>query len=260
VRDDVDRAPVVAALRRAGCVFAEDEAELLIAAAADDGQLADMMARRATGVPVEHIVGWAAFCGLRVAVDPGVFVPRRRTEVLAELAATSARPGATVVDLCCGSGAIGLVVASRVTGVHLVASDIDPAAVACARRNLDGVGATVVCGDLFAAVPGELTGSVDILLTNVPYVPSRAIEYLPAEAREYEPREALDGGGDGLDVLRRVAAAAPSWLAVGGRLYLEASLDQADEACAVLVRAGLRPEVVVDDELDVAVVMGARTA
>ena len=260
MHDQVNRAAVVAALRQAGCVFAEDEAELLIAAAADDAQLTDMVARRATGVPIEHIVGWAQFCGLRVAVDPGVFVPRRRTEVLAELAATNVRPGATVVDLCCGSGAIGLVVASRVGGVRLVASDIDPVAVACARRNLAPFGATVVCGDLFEAVPGELTGAVDILLTNVPYVPSHAIEHLPAEAREHEPRSALDGGDDGLDVLRRVAVRAQAWLAPGGRLYVETSLDQADEASAVMARAGLRPEVVVDDELDVAVVMGAHTA
>src|SRR5512138_441534 len=126
-----------------------------------------MVARRSTGVPIEHIVGWAEFCGLRVAVDPGVFVPRRRTEVLAELAATSARPGSTVVDLCCGTGAIGLVVASRVSGVRLIASDIEPAAVACARRNLARFGATVVRGDLFDAVPDELIGAVDILLTNV---------------------------------------------------------------------------------------------
>jgi release factor glutamine methyltransferase len=259
VDEGVDRTAVIAALRAAGCVFAEDEAELLIAAAADAGQLADMVARRSTGVPVEHIVGWAEFCGLRVAVDPGVFVPRRRTEVLAELAATGARPGSAVVDLCCGTGAIGLVVASRVSGVRLIASDIEPAAVACARRNLARFDATVVRGDLFDAVPDELIGAVDILLTNVPYVPSRAIEYLPAEAREHEPRSALDGGGDGLDVLRRVAAQAPIWLAAQGRLYVEVSLDQAEEAGAVMARAGLRPEVVVDDELDVAVVMGART-
>jgi release factor glutamine methyltransferase len=238
-------------------VFAEDEAELLIAAAADSAELEGMVAQRVTGVPIEYIVGWAEFCGLRVEVDPGVFVPRHRTEVLARLAVRRTRPGATVVDLCCGSGAIGLVVASRVDAVRLAASDVDPVAVACARRNLAHLAATVVCGDLFDALPRDLMGAVDTLLTNVPYVPSDAVAYLPAEAREHEPRPALDGGDDGLDVLRRVAERAPVWLSVGGLLFVETSHDQADTAAAVLRRAGLRPEVVLDDERDVAVVIGA---
>lgn len=248
----------MAALRAAGCVFAEDEAELLMAATDDPARLEAMVSRRASGVPIEYVVGWAGFGGLRVEVDPGVFVPRYRTEVLAELAVGRTRPGAVVVDLCCGSGAIGLVVASRVAGVRLVASDVDPVAVACARRNLAHVAATVVCGDLFDALPRDLVGAVDILLTNVPYVPSGAVAYLPAEAREHEPLSALDGGGDGLDVLRRVAAQAGSWLTVGGLLFVETSHDQADVAASVLRQSGLRSEVVVDDERDVAVVIGAR--
>jgi release factor glutamine methyltransferase len=250
---------VVAALRAAGCVFAEDEAAMLIGTARDEDELAAMVRERATGVPIEHVVGWADFCGVRVAVDPGVFVPRVRTQVLAEQAAAATRPGATVVDLCCGSGAIGLVVAMRVSDVRLYASDVEPAAVTCARRNLAPLkDATVVQGDLFEALPRDLLGTVDVLLSNVPYVPSPAIEYLPAEAREYEPRTALDGGADGLDVLRRVAAEAPRWLAPHGRLFVESSLDQAEIALAIMASVGLRPELFVDDEVEVAVVTGHR--
>jgi release factor glutamine methyltransferase len=259
MREGVDRPAVIAALRAAGCVFAEDEAEMLISAATDRAGLDAMVARRAAGEPIEYVVGWAEFCGRRVLVEPGVFVPRVRTEVLAGqavLAAAQGMGGVGVVDLCCGSGAIGLVVASSVRGVRLVASDVDPVAVACARRNLRPYTDEVFAGDLFAPLPADLRGFVDVLVTNVPYVPSRAIALLPSEAREHEPRTALDGGPDGLDVLRRIAHEAPRWLATGGRLLMEASAEQADEACAVLERVGLRPEVVVDDEHEVAVVSG----
>jgi release factor glutamine methyltransferase len=232
---------------------------MLIGSARDDADLADMVARRATGVPIEHVVGWAEFCGVRVAVDPGVFVPRVRTAALAAQAVAVAHPGNVVVDLCCGSGAIGLVVATRVPEVRLVASDIDAVAVECARRNLAQLKhASVVRGDLFDALPTDLVGRVDLLLSNVPYVPSPAIEYLPTEAREHEPRTALDGGDDGLDVVRRVATEAPRWLAPHGRLFVESSLDQADTALAIMRSAGLVPEVFVDDEFEVAVVMGHR--
>ena len=170
------------------------------------------MLRRCAGEPLEHVVGWASFCGRRVELDPGVFVPRRRTELLARLAIVHARaiadahaaaPRALVVDLCCGSGAVGLVVAEAVPGVELHAADLDPRAVRCARRNLAGVG-EVHHGDLFAPLPTALRGRVDVLIANVPYVPTSAVALLPREAREHEPRSALDGGGDGLDVLRRV--------------------------------------------------------
>src|SRR3954454_10326349 len=100
-------ADIVSTLRAAGCVFAEDEARLLAEAARDPVELADMVARRAAGVPLEHVLGWASLCGLRVAVDPGVFVPRRRTELLASQAIELAPRGAVVVDLCCGSGGGG---------------------------------------------------------------------------------------------------------------------------------------------------------
>jgi release factor glutamine methyltransferase len=225
-------------------VFAEEEAGLLIEAAGTPAELERLLTRRTSGEPLEHVLGWAEFCGLRVAVDPGVFVPRRRTEVLVEQAAALVTDGPLVVDLCCGSGALGLALASRVDGVELHAADVDPAAVACARRNLGRVGGHVHRGDLFDALPPALRGRVDVLLANVPYVPSDEVALMPAEARLHEHRAALDGGPDGLDVLRRVALAAPTWLAAGGHLLTETSERQAAVAAAVLEESGLRARVV----------------
>lgn len=169
---------IVTRLRAAGCVFAEDEAELLISTAATPAELAVMVDRRIAGLPLEHVLGWAEFCGLRVFVDPGVFVPRRRTEFLAGQAVALARPGAVVVDLCCGSGALGAAVAATVERVELYAADIDPAAVRCARRNIAAVG-RVYEGDLYEPLPASLRGRIDVLVANAPYVPTDEIQLLP---------------------------------------------------------------------------------
>jgi release factor glutamine methyltransferase len=238
-----------ARLRAAGCVFAEEEARLLISAASSPACLDTLVVRRVAGEPLEHVAGWADFCGLRIAVDPGVFVPRRRTEFLVRQAAHLAREagaGATgeppvVVDLCCGCGAIGFALAAALGGGRLHAVDIDPAAVACAHRNAGVFGGHVYQGDLYQPLPGTLRGRVLIVAANVPYVPSAEIRLLPAEARDHEPRRALDGGPDGLDVLRRAAAQAPGWLAPGGFLITETSERQAGAATGVLAGAGLTP-------------------
>ncbi|RBY77299.1 putative protein N(5)-glutamine methyltransferase [Blastococcus sp. TF02-09] len=253
----MDVAPaVVDRLRAAGCVFAEDEAALLVAAAADDGDLAALVARRVAGEPLEQLLGWAAFDGLRIALLPGVFVPRVRSEYLAERAAAAARPGSVVLDLCCGSGALGAAVAARVPGIELHAADLDPAAVACARQNLPAAG--VHEGDLFDALPTALRGRVDVLVSNVPYVPTSAIALMPSEARDHEPRLALDGGHDGLAVARRVVAGAPAWLAPGGTVLFEASAAQVPAAVAAVAAAGLVPAVDTDDERGATVVSGRR--
>ncbi|HLM07927.1 MAG TPA: putative protein N(5)-glutamine methyltransferase [Blastococcus sp.] len=250
---------VVDRLRAAGCVFAEDEARLLLAQARSAGELEALVERRVAGEPLEHLLGWAAFCGLRIAVDAGVFVPRRRSEALVQEAVALAAPDIVVVDLCCGSGALGVAVASAVPGVELHAADLDAAAVACARINVSRVGGRVHAGDLYAALPPTLQGRVDLLLANVPYVPSEAIALMPPEARLHEARVALHGGADGLDVARRVVAEAPVWLAPGGFLLVETSEHQAAAAAGIVRAAGLAARVVTDDDRGATVVVGRRT-
>jgi release factor glutamine methyltransferase len=270
---------IVTRLRAAGCVFAEDEAQLLISAARTPADLAAMVDRRAAGLPLEHVLGWAEFCGLRIAVDPGVFVPRRRTEFLVGQAAALGSPvsgspvsgspvsgssgpapgppRAVVVDLCCGSGAVGAALAAALHRVELHAVDIDPAAVRCARRNVAAVGGQVYEGDLYDPLPAALRGRVDVLVANAPYVPTEEIGLLPTEARVHEALVALDGGADGLDILRGVTAAAPLWLAPAGHLLVETSERQVPQAVEAVARSGLTPRVARSDELNATVVIGA---
>jgi len=241
-------------LRAAGCVFAENEAELLIAAAPTASDLARLVDQRIAGLPLERVLGWAEFCGIRIAIDPGVFVPRRRSEFLVHQAAVVTQPGAVVVDMCCGSGAIGAALAA-VRSIDLYAVDIDPAAVACARRNIHD---HVYQGNLFGPLPGTLQGRVDVLVVNAPYVPTDEIAFMPPEARLYEAQVALDGGADGLNIQRRVVASAPLWLAPTGTLLIETSGRQAAHTADMISHAGLKPNVLSSDELDATVVTGIR--
>lgn len=254
---------LVSALRLAGCVFAEDEAAILLESARTDAELAGMLARRIGGTPLEHIAGWAQFCGFRVGVAPGVFVPRRRSEFLVEraLAVLDGRPGCPVVlDLCCGSGAVGVALARALAGTatecELHAADVDPAAVVCATANLAPLGGTAHCGDLFAALPQELRGRLDLIAANAPYVPAAAIQFMPQEARLHEPDRALNGGFDGLDLHRRIAAAAPRWLRPGGSLLLESSAQQAPLSAAILESCGFTASIAASRALDGTVVTG----
>ncbi|HEV2934867.1 MAG TPA: putative protein N(5)-glutamine methyltransferase [Streptosporangiaceae bacterium] len=249
----MNEALVVARLRAAGCVFAEDEARLLIAQARTPGELEAMVGRRAAGLPLEQVLGWAEFCGLRISVDPGVFVPRRRTEFLVRQAALLARPGDVIVDLCCGAGAIGAALAAAVDRAEVHAADIDPAAVRCARRNVPG---QVYQGNLYEPLPSRLRGRVAIVVANVPYVPSGEIRLLPAEARAHEPLVALDGGPDGLGVLRRVAAGAPAWLRPGGHLLIETSQAQAPQAAQAFAASGLTTRTAHSAAMNVTVIIG----
>lgn len=247
---------LVAALRAAGCVYAEDEARLLRESAPDETALAEMLARRVAGEPLEQVVGFAEFCGLRVAVDPGVFVPRLRSTALVRRAAAHLRPGDVAVDLCCGTGAIGAALAAAVPGLEVHAADLDPAAVACARRNLPPE--RVHAGDLYDALPAGLRGRPAAIVANAPYVPTDAIATMPAEARDHEHRVALDGGPDGLQIVRRVIADAAQWLAPGGRVLVETSVAQAADTADLMTAAGLVADVTRDDDVDATIVTGRR--
>ena len=227
-------AELVLRLRAAGCVFAEDEAALLLAETDDPAELERMTRLRVEGLPLEHVLGWAEFRGRRYVVAPGVFVPRPRTEHLVELAV--ARGGSTVLDLCCGSGAIGAAVAAEL-GAQLWSTELDPAAVAVARRNVG----RVYEGDLFEPLPRGLR--FDLIVVVAPYVPTAEIALLPHEARDFEPLLALDGGSDGLDLVRRILAEAPEWLAPGGALLTEVSEGQAPVVVAIAESYGLAASV-----------------
>jgi release factor glutamine methyltransferase len=266
-------------LAAAGCVSARAEADWLLEEAVDEESLRAMVARRVAGEPLQYVIGWAPFGPLRLAVGPGVFVPRPETEGLADRAATRLRSrpepaegsgepqgGASVdregsgeprggapvrrvaVDVCTGSGAIACFLAAEVPGARVLATELDPGALAWARRNADRYGVELLAGDLDEPLPAALAGRVDVLCANVPYVPSGAIATLPTDVRDHEPRLALDGGPDGLDVLRRLVARAGHWLAPGGGLLCEIGEDQAETGVALLTAAGL-VEVAVHPDL-----------
>jgi release factor glutamine methyltransferase len=285
----VNRTEVIDRLRASGCVFAEEEAAVLIGAAGSGDDLAALVERRAAGEPLEQVVGYADFCGVRVRLRPGVFVPRVRSELLVRLAVDESdrravhendrravhendrparnendRPARdetdrenrlTVVDLCCGSGALGMAVRHRLPAIALFSSDLDPVAVATARDNLP---TPVFQGDLFTALPPELQGRVDVLLANVPYVATDHLPLLPSEARDHEPRSALDGGSDGLDIFRRIVAEASIWLAPGGVLLSEITAAQLEAATEAVNLAGLDASSIYDDDLEARVIRGRR--
>ncbi|KRC63345.1 methylase [Aeromicrobium sp. Root236] len=251
-----DVGDIASRLRASGSVFAEDEAALLVAEARTPDELESMIGQRVAGLPLEVIVGWAEFCGRRIVVEPGVFVPRRRTEVVVREAVAAGRTGAVVLDLCCGTGAVGAAIHAALGGVELYASDVEPAAVRCACRNLEPLGGLVFEGDLYETLPASLRGRVDLLVVNAPYVPSDAIALMPPEAREHEPHVTLDGGADGVDIQRRVAAGAAEWLAPGGHMLIETSVAQAPLTVDAFREGGLTPEVRRADDVDGTVVIG----
>jgi release factor glutamine methyltransferase len=275
-------ADVVARLRAAGCVFAEDEAALLVEAAGTPDELDRLVDRRVIGEPLEQILGWALFRGLRIRVDPGVFVPRLRTEFLVEttLAHLAERPGPLLVlDLCCGSGAAGAAVEAARGDVTVVAADIDPRSVACARQNLrrpehdahdkhdkhkahdensahDTSDENVFEGDLFDALPPAYRGRFDAIIANAPYVPTDEIDFMPRDARLHEPLTALDGGLGGTAIQARIARDAAGWLRPGGLLVIETSGRQAPVTEDLVRGGGLAARTLHSPDLDATLVAG----
>jgi len=259
-------------------VYAEDEARLILQAAGQRAMLLEqLVARRCSGEPLEMLLGVTEFAGIRVITQPGVFVPRRRTAGLVGLAlahltagdhhvggpagpalgSDSAEPLSSgsgpvvVVDLGCGTGAMlaALLPQLRREGtVEAYGLDNDPAAVNCSRRNLEPLGATVLLSDYFAALPSRLLARVDVVLANLPYVPTASIPHMAREARLYEPTNALDGGPDGLVPLRAAVRAAPRWLVPGGAYLCELGTSQVDAARALAVEVGFACDVWADPD------------
>jgi len=247
-------------LRAAGSVFAEDEAHLLTETAQSPAELDAMVRRRVSGEPIQQILGWSEFCGLRIHVEPGVFLPRPRSEFLVEKAIGLGRRGDTVLDICCGTGALGVATVIGLGYGDLHASDIDPAAVNCAAANLDEVGGRVYRGDLFEPLPTALRGRAGLILVNAPYVPTAELPLMPREARLFEETITLDGGDDGLDVQRRAIFQAPSWLAPKGNLLVETSDIQAESTMRLMRDVGLSATLATSSQWGATVVIGHQGA
>jgi len=244
----IDRAGLEQALAQSGCISPVEEAHALLAASGGDPDaLASMLARRIDGEPLQWITGSIVFCGLEVRVTPGVYVPRWQTEPLAWLAASLLPAEGVAVDLCTGAGAVAMVLGAEAPGARVLATDVDPLAVACARTN--GVDASV--GVLDEPLPVAIEGAVDVLTAVPPYVPTGELRFLPRDVQEHEPVAALDGGAEGTEVLAEIVRRSPRWLRTGGALVLELGGDQADLLGPELRAAGFdTPDVLRDAEDD----------
>ncbi|HVL05780.1 MAG TPA: HemK/PrmC family methyltransferase [Acidimicrobiales bacterium] len=223
---------------------AQEEAAQLVAAAGDAEELEELVRRREAGEPPAWLVGAVEFCGLRLRVHPGVYVPRRQTEALAERAASLLPPAGVAVDLCTGAGPVAAVLRARRPAATVVATDIDAGAVACARTN----GVEALHGDLDSALPPSLVGAVDLMTAVVPYVPTEELRFLPRDVLAFEPRRALDGGPGGTAVLSEVVRRATRWLRRGGWLLLELGGGQAATVAAEMEAACFECITVLPDE------------
>jgi release factor glutamine methyltransferase len=230
------RTRIAGALAQAGFIAPAAEADELLGASDQGvGPIEELLARRLRGEPLAWVTGSVDFCGVRIRVDPGVFVPRPHTEALARRAVELLPADGIAVDLCTGCGAVAVVLGSARPGADVVATDIDPAAVACARRN----GVRALIGDLDGPLPPSLRGRVDLLTAVVPYVPSEELHLLPGDVLAHEPHGALDGGPGGTAMLVRAAGAAGRLLNARGTALLELGGDQAHAMATALADVGL---------------------
>lgn len=240
-----DPEALAARLSRAGFVAAEEEAaELLACAAGDRDRLDALVDRRLTGEPLAWVTERVEFCGLEIRVDPGVYVPRGQSELLAGRAVERLPADGLAIDLCTGSGAIGAALSAARPGARVLASDVDERAVACARRN----GVEVYRGDLFAPLPDGLEERVDVVVGVVPYVPTPDLPLLQRDTFTFESPLPYDGGPDGTEILRRVLIGSPRFLRRAGALLLELGGGQAEAIRGDLARLGFVDVAVLADE------------
>lgn len=236
---------LTALLAQAGFVAAEEEADELAARAGGDADLlGSLVERRLSGEPLAWITGEVRFCDVGISVHPGVYVPRWQSGPLARRAVERLPVRGRAIDLCTGAGAIAKTLMVAHPHAHVVASDIDERAVACAAAN----GVEVYRGDLFAPLPGSFARRTDVVVGVVPYVPTAALQLLPRDTLTFEPLLSYDGGGDGTEILRRVVAESPRFLRRGGALLLELGGEQADVLEDDLGRHGYIDVRVLSDE------------
>jgi release factor glutamine methyltransferase len=240
-----DREVLAALLAGAGFIAAQEEADELLASAGGDAELLDSrVMRRLTGEPLAWITGSFNFCGVEIRVDPGVYVARWQSEPLARRAVERLPAHGAAIDVCTGSGAIAKALMANRPGAHVVASEIDERAVACAMANE----VEVYRGDLFAPLPHRLEGRVDVVVGVVPYVPTPELPLLQRDTFTFESRLSYDGGADGTEILRRVLSEGPRFLRRGGAMLLELGGVQAGALRDDLARLGYVDVTVLADE------------
>lgn len=249
-------------LRQAGVTSAQMEAREIVCYAADksreqlyrdmslyvssdlERRVDELVQRRLAGEPVAYIVGEWEFYGLPLDISPDVLVPREDTEVLADRAirkALDAGEGARVLDLCAGSGCVGLAVAANAPECRVVLGELSESALRLCKQNVrrNSLNARVTCMSVNALeVPSAALWDFDVIACNPPYIPTDVIDTLDVSVREYEPRMALDGGEDGLDFYRFIAARWKSALRLGGTLAFEVGYDQAEAVEQILLDNG----------------------
>lgn len=241
MRRTSDEDPLAAALRSAGCVFAEEEAAILRTAARDGNHLEQLLRRRQVGQPLEHIVGSVLFMGLHLSVGPGVFVPRQRSRFLARMALRALRAAgghSVFLEAFAGVAPLAAVIQAALPEVEIHVTDIDPAALKHARANLSA-SASIHVGSVLTGLPAPLRGRIPLIAAVPPYVPVAAGELLPREARDFEPARALFGGKDGLEHIRELMEQSRDWLAPGGRLLMEMNWAECADASRHAELAGL---------------------
>jgi release factor glutamine methyltransferase len=242
---DGQRQSLRALLASEGFIAADEESEELIAFAdGDRARLDAAVRRRLTGEPLAWITGRVTFCELDVHVDPDVYVPRWLTEPLTQRAVERLPEHGIAIDLCTGSGAIATVLRAHRPNARVVATDIDPLAVACAATNR----VEVYLGDLFAPLPRDLESQVDVIVGVVPYVPTSELPLLQRDTFTFERPLSYDGGADGADILRRVLVDARPFLKRGGAILLEVGGDQADLLTGDLAGLGYTDVSILADE------------
>lgn len=207
------------------------ELRRLTAVATDEGDLERLIRRRIDGEPLQYLEGTAAFGPYELMVDERVLIPRPETEQLWELATRAVTNPAVIVDLCTGSGALAIALSGSFPRARVVATDISRDALAVAQENASRTGCDVElrAGDLFEAVPAELEGVVDLLVSNPPYVSEAEYRHVPPDVRR-EPRGALVAGPSGLEVLERIAGGLARWMRPGGSFVIEIAETQGGAA------------------------------